>query len=346
MQAVGVNLREWDPLTAPAAEISSVVALLNEAMAVDLPHDPLWSDGSMREYLGVTMPGERKIMWLAEERPGDAARGVPALGEANVLMLGDIGVVEIIVHPKARRAGVGRALLTEVVRKASAEGFTALGVEVPGDTTAIEFYEKFGFARAFTEIRSVLNLGSVDWYALGEVAAGIGAGYRIDFYAQSPPEELYPAYAAAKAEVRETYDLGDLELRPSSYEPQRLRASIQTLAARGLKLYVVFAVHEKTGEVAGLTEVVVPQQHPTRADQYDTVVVPRHRGYGVGRAIKARMLFELRSAEPGLTQVQTWNATVNEPLIRVNQELGFVADRQWHEYDVEVADLAARLHIQ
>jgi len=300
----------------------------------------------MREYLGVTMPGERKIMWLAEENPGDAERGMPALGQANILMLGDIGVVEIIVHPKARRVGLGRALLTEVVRRANSEGFTALGVEVPGETTAIEFYEKFGFSRAFTEIRSVLNLASVDWYNLGDVAAGIGAGYTVDFYAGGPPEELYSAYAAAKAEVRESYDLGDLELRPSSYEPQRLRASIDTLAARGLKLYVVVAVHEKTGEVAGLTEVVVPQQHPTRADQYDTVVVPKHRGYGVGRAIKARMLFELRSAEPGLTQVQTWNATVNEPLIRVNQELGFVVDRPWHEYDAEVVDLATRLNIQ
>jgi GNAT superfamily N-acetyltransferase len=339
-------VREWDPLGASGTEISSIVALLNEAMAVDLPNDPLWSDGSMRDYLGVTMPGERKVMWLAEENPGDVERGVPALGQANVLMLGDIGVVDIVVHPKARRAGLGRALLTEVVRLACHEGFSALGVEVPGDTTAIEFYEKFGFERVFTEIRSVLALSTVDWYSLGEVAAGIGAGYRIDFYSGGPPEDLYPAYASAKAEVRESYDLGDLELRPSSYEPQRLKASIETLAARGLKLYVVVAVHEKSGEVAGLTEVVVPQQHPTRADQYDTVVVPRHRGYGVGRAIKARMLFELRSAEPGLTQVQTWNAMVNEPLIRVNQELGFVPDRQWHEYDVELADLARRLNIQ
>jgi GNAT superfamily N-acetyltransferase len=339
-------VREWDPLSAPGTEISSIVALLNEAMAVDLPQDPLWCDGSMREYLGVTMPGERKIMWLAEETPGDAERGVAPLGQANILMLGDIGVVEVIVNPKARRGGVGSALLTEVVRRANSEGFSALGVEVPGDTTAIDFYQRFGFTRVFTEVRSVLALGSVDWFSLGELAAGIGAGYRIEFHQGGPPEDLYEAYAAAKAEVRESYDLGDLELRPSSYEPQRLRASLQTLAARGLKLYVVLAVHEKTGEVAGLTEVVVPQQHPTRADQYDTVVVPRHRGYGVGRAIKARMLFELRSAEPGLTQVQTWNAMVNEPLIRVNQELGFVPDRQWHEYDVEVADLAARLRIE
>lgn len=299
----------------------------------------------MRDYLSVNMPGERKAMWLAEETSGDAARGIPPLGEANILMLGDIGVLEIIVHPKARRLGVGRVLLTEVARCATREGFTDLGVEVPGGTSGVEFYEHFGFACAFTETRSVLDLATVDWFSLGELASRVGAGYKLDFYAGGPPPSLYPAYAAAKAEVRESYDLGDLELRPSSYEPQRLQASINTLAARGLKLYVVVAVHETSGEVAGLTEVVVPSQHPTRADQYDTVVVPRHRGYGVGRAIKARMLFELRSAEPGITQVQTWNAAVNEPLIRVNQELGFVPDRQWLEYEAEVSGLASRLGI-
>jgi hypothetical protein len=91
--------------------------------------------------------------------------------------------------------------------------------------------------------------------------------------------------------------------------------------------------------------VVVPEQRPIRADQYDTVVVPEHRGYGVGRAIKARMLFELRSAVPSLQQVQTWNAAVNEPLLKVNAELGFIADREWLEFEAEVPDLARTLGI-
>ena len=70
-----------------------------------------------------------------------------------------------------------------------------------------------------------------------------------------------------------------------------------------MKPYIVLGVHESSGEVAGLTEVVVAARaHPTRADQYDTIVVPEHRGYGIDRAIKARMLLELRSAEPKLSR--------------------------------------------
>jgi hypothetical protein len=54
------------------------------------------------------------------------------------------------------------------------------------------------------------------------------------------------------------------------------------------------------------------------------------------------MLFELRSAEPGLTEVQTWNAPDNEAMLKVNAELGFQPDREWLEYEVEVADLVQR----
>ena len=110
-----------------------------------------------------------------------------------------------------------------------------------------------------------------------------------------------------------------------------------------MKPYIVLALHEQSGEVAGLTEVVVPAQHPTRADQYDTIVVQEHRGYGIDRAIKARMLLELRSAEPELIEVQTWNAQANEAMLKVNAELGYRPDRDWCEYSVDVAELVHRL---
>ncbi|HKT04609.1 MAG TPA: GNAT family N-acetyltransferase [Rugosimonospora sp.] len=333
-------VREWDPRTAPSAEIEAVLSTLNAALAVDLPDDPQWRIQTFREYLSVTMPGERRVCWLALPGGREGRHGMHIQGMANVLLLGDIGVLEIIVHPKARRTGIGRLLLAEAVRRAYAEGFASMGVEVIGGTSAVEFYEAHGFRCAFVEIRNVLQLSTVDWQKLGEMAGGVGSGYRLEYFPGGPPEELYDAYAAAKEIVRDSYEAGDLELRPSSYEADRLKSSLATLHARGMKPYIVLGIHEASGRVAGLTEVVVPAQHPCRADQYDTVVVPAHRGYGLGRAMKARMLFELRSAEPQLTEVQTWNAFENEPMLRVNGELGFVPDRQWMEYEAEIPDLA------
>jgi GNAT superfamily N-acetyltransferase len=331
-----VRVREWDPATAPTAEIEAVLRTLNEILEADLPEEPRWRNTRFREYLMGTLPGERRIAFIAEDDDG------AGLGYASVLVMSDIGVLELLVHPKYRRGGVATTLLGAVARRAHAEGCGSLGVEVIGGTAGEGFYQALGFRCAFDEMRNLLDLSTVDWLLLGDMARGVGAGYRIEYHPGGPPEEMFEAYAAAKAHVR-GLPSSDLDLRPSSYDAQRLRASLATLHARGLEPYVVLAVHESSGEVAGLTEVVVPAQRPTRADQYDTVVVRAHRGYGLGRALKARMLFELRAAEPQLLDVQTWNAAENQYMLRVNSELGFRPDRHWYEYEAEVADLIRRL---
>ncbi|GGO11505.1 GNAT family N-acetyltransferase [Micromonospora parathelypteridis] len=333
-------VREWDPRTASSAEIASLLATLNAVLATDLPHDPPWRETSLREYLAEVMPGERRISWIAQADPTSPDDPGAVLGQVHVLLLGDIGVLEVLVHPSARRGHLGRDLVLRAARRVYQEGFRSIGVEVVGDTPAVGFYESLGFTREYVETRSVLDLTTVDWAELTQMATGVAAGYHLEFFPGGPPDDLIEAYARAKAEVR---DVDDGELRPSSYDPERLRDSLDTLHRRGMKPYIVLARHEQSGEVAGLTEVVVPAQHPTRADQYDTIVAQDHRGYGIDRAIKARMLLELRSAEPELIEVQTWNAQANEAMLKVNAELGYRPDRDWCEYSVDVAELVHRL---
>jgi len=335
-------VREWDPRTASSTEIESLVESINAAVAADLPEDPAWQGDHLREYLTETMPGERRMAWIAEDEPSVPGQPGPVVGHLTILLLGDIGVIELLVHPAARRRGLGRRLLATAARRANQEGFSSLGVEVVGGTPAVPFFQAMGFTQEYVETRSVLQLSTVEWGALGEMARGISAGYRVEFHPGGPPDELLTAYARAKSELRDIEE-AELDLRPSSYDPQRLRDSLDCLHRRGMKPYIVLAIHEPTGEVAGLTEVVVPAQHPARADQYDTVVTQRHRGYGIDRAIKSRMLFELRRAEPKLQEVQTWNAQSNESMIKVNGELGFLPDRDWLEYGRDVAELVFAL---
>ncbi|WP_045740115.1 GNAT family N-acetyltransferase [Actinoplanes rectilineatus] len=335
-----MRVREWDPRSASAAEIHSLVELVNAVLAADLPDDPPWRDVQVRDYLAETMPGERRITWIAEDDRLPEGEG-QIFAHVNILLIGDIGVLEVVVRPELRRRGLGRQLVAMAARRAYLEGFSSIGVEAIGNTPAIGFYESLGFEREYVETRSVLSLDAVDWHALQAMAGGISPGYRVEYHPGGPPDPLLEAYAQAKTEAQRDDD--DLDLQPRSSDPQRLRESLDTLHKRGLKPYIVLAIHEATGAVAGLTEVVVPAQHPERADQYDTIVVREHRGYGIDRAIKARMLFELRAAEPGLHQVQTWNAQHNESMLKVNAELGYQSDRDWFEYIVDVSQLVQSL---
>jgi len=334
------DIREWDPGAASDADLAAWLRAYNGALSTDLPDDPPWGRGKLREYLAVTMPGERRLTWLAEDETAPTEQRIRGYG--RLLMLNGLGVLELYVVPAARRHGLGRRLLRTIVDRAIAEGFTTLGVEAPGATASAAFYQRHGFTHAYTEMRSILELATVDWPHVAEMASAIVHGYEVEIHPGDLPDGILPAYAEAK-QVRRLDPTGDLELRPSSYDPERLRASLRCLQARGLKPYIVLAKHERTGTVAGLTELVVPAQHPTRADQYDTIIVPEHNGYGLARALKARMLLELRKAEPQLREVQTWHAAVNEQLQQVNKELGFQPDREWREYEADARDLAARL---
>lgn len=331
-------MREWDPAKAATEQIESIVAALNEVLAADLPGDPRWQTTGMREYLSETMPGERRVCWIADGGPGTGA-GQP-LGHASLQLLGDIGVVEVLTHPSARRKGTGRELLTTAARRAYEDGVASIGVEAIGGTPAVKFWESLGFRCAYVEMRSILELASVQWPVLKAMAAAVPSGYRVEYHPGGLPDGLLESYAAAKASRGEP---SDLELRPSSYDANRLADSLATLNRRGMKPYLVLAVHERSGEVAALTELVVPIQHPTRADQYDTIVVPAHHGLGLERAIKARMLLEIQPAEPELAEVQTWNALENDPMADVNAELGFRPDREWREYEADVLDLIRQL---
>ena len=339
-----MTVREWDAAAAPAAEIRAVLATLNAALDADLPDDPRWADRNVREYLTELMPGERRVCWLAEDDQPAAGDGPRVHGHANILLLGDIGVVEVVVHPTARQRGVGRALVTEAVRRAAAEGVSSVGVEVVEGTPAMAFWGALGFRCAYVEMRSVLDLSGVDWEAIAALAASPPSGYRVEHHRACLPDHLLEPYAATKA-ARQEAGPPDLDLRPSSYDARRLAASLDTLNRRGMRPYVVLAVHEQSGVVAALTEVVAPSQRPTRADQYDTIVAPAHQGLGLEGVIKTRMLCELRAAEPQLEQVQTWNALERDPMAGVNAELGFRPDRRWCEYDADVSDLSRRLGI-
>jgi GNAT superfamily N-acetyltransferase len=333
-----VRLREWNPATAPEAELHAWLRSYNSGLALDLPNDPRWQIDRLRDYLTVSMPGERRLTWLAE----DESTAGEVLGYGRLLVMEGLGVIELNVAPGGRRQHVGERLVAVIADRALDEGLTSLGVEAIGGTPAASFYTSLGFAHAYTEMRSILALDSVDWPHIAEMASGLAHGYRVEFYAGDLPEGLLPTYAEAK-QVRRADPTGDLELKPSSYDVDRLRASLRCLNGRGLRPYIVVAIHERSEKVAALTELVVPAVHPTRADQYDTIIVPVHNGYGLPRAIKARMLLELRSHESQLLDVQTWHAPDREQLQQVNKELGFSPDREWREYEVDARDLAARL---
>jgi RimJ/RimL family protein N-acetyltransferase len=121
------------------------------------------------------------------------------------------------------------------------------------------------------------------------------------------------------------------------WDADRVREMAEVVAKRGDDLYTVAALHGEV--VAGFTEVVVPAGAAERAAQYDTAVVPEHRGRRIGIWVKAAMLDWLRAERPEVGEIETDNSDDNVHMLAVNEELGFRRLREYRDYQAEAADL-------
>lgn len=98
---------------------------------------------------------------------------------------------------------------------------------------------------------------------------------------------------------------------------------------------IVAAVHEASGEVVGITELVISAGRPDYGQQMDTAVVGGHRGHGLGRAVKAAMMRNLVRDYPALARVATQTAVDNIHMARVNRQIGYTD--QWTLLDVQAS---------
>ena len=336
-------LKQLSPADLTTQDLEDWCSVLNDMTSSDMPGEPRWQADRLRDYLALNMVDEFRQAFLVRDDDTDEM-----LGHANLLLFGGnhrgTGVLELFVRPSARGKGVGRKLLHAVATCAKKQGCDDLAVEVIATTPAVGFYDQMGFKRDVVEERHLLKWSSVDWNKVHEAAGRVAAGYRLEYFSGSMPEEILEPYAELKAYLRGSAEPIALTTdRRGSTNVDRLRDSLQTLQKRGMRSHIMVAISEPYNNVVGLTELVVSAQRPTRADQYDTVVAHEHKSYGLALTMKARLLTELKNAEPQLLDVQTWTTEEARDIKWVNSQLGFVHDVDWYEYETSVDDLLQRL---
>jgi GNAT superfamily N-acetyltransferase len=239
-----------------------------------------------------------------------------------------LGVLEVYVPPPHRHRGVGTALLDHAERLVAAEGRTTLlaDVRVPleDDNDDSRWAESRGYAVANVDGVKVVDLqATADRLpALEAHAAERLADYRLAWWTDPAPEEHLASLAAAMSRFIEEIPLGDLDLEPEAWTPERLRGREARRAAQDRDQLTVVAL-EPSGEVAGYTNLTFAPHAPRKADIGDTLVLPGHRGHRLGLAMKVLLHQQLRALHPGAELIATGNATVNRWMNDVNEQLGY-----------------------
>ncbi|MEU0392676.1 GNAT family N-acetyltransferase [Streptomyces sp. NPDC006208] len=303
------------------------------SMAHDLPGVP--PPGPEQIHAQLTKPAlnSHRLAWLAVGADGSAI-GVAGLRLFTSPGRDHLAELELLVDPAQRRLGTGSRLLSAVVAACRAEDRRSLVVEAAADSPGEAFCEKRSFRQALALDHLILRLDQLDEAAVLQVAEAEHPGYRLTGWTGTVPDGLAAAFATAKNAMNDM-PVGDLDYGTVDWDADRVRAMAQVIADRGDTLLTVAAVHDD-GAMAGYTEILLPRGAAARAQQYDTAVVPAHRGHGLGLWLKAAMVRRLRAEHPGVVEIETDNAEDNVHMLAVNHRLGFRSYRRTREFQLDV----------
>jgi GNAT superfamily N-acetyltransferase len=336
-------------LTAPdAADFLAAAELVNIIERHTTGTDDFYQPPQTQLVRAMPQPYEQTLLAIARQDDRVIGRARVTLPLSDNTHLADVLVQ---VHPDHRRRGVGLALYRWAAAQAVAAGrttfsswsdhpVTADGVpagrelpaatgsgRVPLDAPSVAFALRLGFQLEQVERMSVLNLaGERDRLdALYRAQRPMESSpYELLSWRNDVPAPLLDAYAALRRTMSTAVPLGGMDFREEDWDGARVRHEEEQLRAGGGHMLVTVARHRSTGKLAGHT---VLEHYPATAAvaiQNDTLVLPEHRGHGLGLSLKLANLRLLRAEWPTVQRIHTFNAAENGPMLSINEAMGFV----------------------
>ena len=259
--------------------------------------------------------------------------------------------LDVRVIPAARRHGIGTALLQQgedlvadagrieisMFSEHPAAGIRSRpdhesvdgnddgsgdGPELPRDE-AVGFARHHGYRLGQVQLMSrlALPLDADRRTRLLEDAAARSHGYTVRTWFGRCPDALVEGYALAASRMSTDAPHDGLVMDATPWDARRVREMEQRAIGRGRPRLTTAAL-SGDGRLVGYSELEVVDASRV-AEQRDTIVLPEHRGHGLGLLMKIANLDRLAAAAPGTTGVITWTVEDNGAMRAINDALGF-----------------------
>ena len=327
----------WDP--ADASTATACYEVHRCAHLADEPHEPPMSAGTFGMVLATGWEGIPGEVWVV---PGDTTGTVMAFYRLDLPDLENTDRAFIIpnVHPAVRRRGMGRELVRHAAERAADNKRSILDSVVLEGSAGDAFAARIGATLSLDEVRRVQDLRAIapgTIASLRETAERAAAGYSLVTWTGPVPDN-YWGHVASVYNAFADAPRGE-GVEAEEWDADRIRERTgRTLRAGHHRGYTVAALHDASGEMAAITEIVIAPEHPEWAYQQITAVTRTHRGHRLGLLVKTAMLEWLASAEPQVERIATGNAATNEHMIAVNEALGYeVVKPGYRFYEIPVA---------
>ncbi|HEX6285957.1 MAG TPA: GNAT family N-acetyltransferase [Acidimicrobiia bacterium] len=232
---------------------------------------------------------------------------------------------QIRVVPAHRRQGIATSLLARAVDLASDIGRKTLqGFIFDTVPASRAFIEAIG-ARATVDFHeNVVRIADLDVELLQSWVDGgpqRAPGYSVELIEGSWPEKHFDDIAHLFHILERDMPTSDA-FEPREWNAQRI-SELQDHYAKGVDSLSTLAIHDQTGRVVGMSDMIRRKVDPTTWIVTTTVVDPEHRGRALGKWVKGAInLAALERWDGGVYQ-ETGNAFVNEPMLAINRAMGF-----------------------
>ena len=233
--------------------------------------------------------------------------------------------VDLVVRPAARRQGIGRVLFDDLVAALRPRGAHWIRAQIKeSDTASVAFAQQVGAAELKRDWESRLDLAAFDAAPFAEAEGrAAAADVRITTLADEmrrDPDAIRKAYALHEV-VR--VDVPNLDApTPSPYE----RFEHEVLNGPG-SMPDAYFIAVRDGRYVGESSLGKEGTDASVIYQQLTAVLRDERGKGIAMALKLKTIDYARAQ--GFREIRTWNASINRPMLAINEALGFAKQPAW-----------------
>jgi GNAT superfamily N-acetyltransferase len=332
-----MELSWLDPQRLDRRDVAGALGVIEAARAVDSPHQLATISTNYTYLLRHGWDGEPPVVAVHRGAGGrvDAVLYVWLPKRDNT----HAAVVNVVVDPIARRAGLGHQLFEAGIRMARDEGRRTVIAQTSDKPWGNAFLTAMGFERVAEEVLRRQDPATVDWAHLDKLYAEAedrAESYELVHIAGRTPADMLDAVATMTSAINDAPTEG-LDIEDEVFTPERVRAFEDASIARGRRIYRLIARHRDTGDLAGHTMVGVDVERPWFGFQFDTSVVRSHRGHRLGLLLKIGMLKWLATEEPQIRVLDTDNAASNSFMIGINDLIGYRVIGSMYEYQRKLA---------
>lgn len=339
-----MGLTEFRPEGADRSVWAAYHAFRADRHAEVDPQDPLPPDEHVEKALRFVDPHQQILRHLSlndDEVAGSLSLwqvlpASPEYEEHRRFMRADAQL-----RSRSRGQGIGLDFARQVLataKKWEKEVITASTYEETGH----RFLARMGAQARYREAQSRLYLKEVDWDLMQrwlDEGLARNPGISLELFPVDVPDELLDAYLPVLTEINNDMPDEEMETGEDIYDRETWEILRDWLANREATHPTVVTL-EPDGEISSLTDVMYEKAMPHAVHQWATGVRKHHRGRGLGKLVKAKMLLYLREECPEALYVQTENARSNEAMLHINIAMGFRFHREHVAYQITTAELA------